>query len=76
MAPDSTVETFAALRLTVDTWRWQGVPFHIRAGKSLPVTCTEVVVRLRRPPVTFSTCSPRRTTSRFRISPEVEIAWG
>jgi glucose-6-phosphate 1-dehydrogenase len=42
------VETFAALRLVVDSWRWQGVPFYIRAGKSLPVTCTEVGARLRR----------------------------
>src|SRR5262249_22456867 len=53
VAPDSTVETFAALRLWIDSWRWQGVPFYIRAGKGLPVTCTEVVVRLRRPPTMF-----------------------
>src|SRR6266446_5182238 len=50
VAPDSTVETFAAVRLQIDSWRWQGVPFYIRAGKCLPVTCTEVVVRLRQPP--------------------------
>src|SRR5262249_19864647 len=49
LAPDSTVETFAALRLQIDSWRWQGAPFYIRAGKHLPVTCTEVVVRLRQP---------------------------
>ncbi len=48
VAPDSQVETFAALRLEIDSWRWAGVPFYIRAGKCLPVTCTEVVVRLRR----------------------------
>ena len=53
MAPDSKVETFAALQLNVDSWRWQGVPFYIRAGKSLPVTCTEIVVRLREPPSSF-----------------------
>jgi glucose-6-phosphate 1-dehydrogenase len=76
VAPQSTVETFAALRLMIDTWRWQGVPFHIRAGKFLPVTCTEVVVRLRRPPVTFSTCCSPPNYLRFRISPEVEIALG
>jgi glucose-6-phosphate 1-dehydrogenase len=76
VAPHSTVETFAALRLMVDTWRWQGVPFHIRAGKFLPATCTEVVVRLRRPPVTFSTCCAPPNHVRFRISPEVEIALG
>jgi len=51
VAPDSKVETFAALQLNVDSWRWQGVPFYIRAGKSLPVTCTEIVVRLREPPI-------------------------
>ena len=59
VAPDSQVETFAALRLEVDSWRWEGVPFYIRAGKCLPVTCTEVVVRLRRPPVVFPTVLPR-----------------
>src|SRR5438445_9631455 len=58
VAPDSPVETFVALRLEVNSWRWQGVPFYIRAGKSLPVTCTEVVVRLRRPPPVFPTSSP------------------
>src|SRR3989475_864342 len=50
VAADSKVETFAALRLDIDSWRWKGVPFYIRAGKCLPVTCAEVVVRLRRPP--------------------------
>ena len=76
VAPDSQVETFAALRLSVDSWRWQGVPFYIRAGKSLPVTCTEIVVRLRRPPTVFPTCSPAPNHLRFRISPEVSIAFG
>ena len=50
VAKDSTVETFAAVRLHVDSWRWSGVPFLIRAGKCLPVTATEVLVELRRPP--------------------------
>jgi glucose-6-phosphate 1-dehydrogenase len=76
VASDSKVETFAALQLNVDSWRWQGVPFYIRAGKSLPVTCTEVVVRLRRPPTVFPTCSPRQNYFRFRISPEVTAAFG
>ena len=76
VAPDSQVETFVALRLEVNSWRWQGVPFYIRAGKSLPVTCTEVVVRLRRPPTVFPTCSPAPNHLRFRISPEVTIAFG
>src|SRR5262249_22155085 len=73
VASDSQVETFAAFRLALDSWRWNGVPFHIRAGKSLPVTCTEVVARLRRPPQLF----PVRAASnylRFRISPIVDIA--
>jgi glucose-6-phosphate 1-dehydrogenase len=76
VAPDSQVETFAALRLDVKSWRWQGVPFYIRAGKLLPVTCTEVVVRLRRPPTVFPTCSPAANYFRFRISPDVTAAFG
>ena len=76
VAPDSKVETFAALKLYVDSWRWQGVPFYIRAGKSLPVTCTEIVVRLRRPPTVFPTCSPAENYFRFRISPDVTAAFG
>ena len=76
VAADSQVETFAALRLDVNSWRWQGVPFYIRAGKSLPVTCTEVVARLRRPPTVFPTSSPATNYYRFRISPEVTGAFG
>ena len=76
VAPQSQVETFAALRLEVNSWRWQGVPFYIRAGKCMPVTCTEVVVRLRQPPVVFSTCCSGPNYFRFRISPEVTIALG
>jgi glucose-6-phosphate 1-dehydrogenase len=76
VAKDSQVETFAALRLDVNSWRWQGVPFFIRAGKSLPVTCTEVVVRLRRPPTVFPTASPSANYFRFRISPAVNAAFG
>src|ERR671936_2070417 len=51
VAPDSAVETYVAARLTIDTWRWAGVPFYIRAGKRLPLTATEVVVEFRRPPL-------------------------
>jgi glucose-6-phosphate 1-dehydrogenase len=76
VAPNSQVETFAAVRLEVNSWRWQGVPFFIRAGKCLPVTCTEIVVRLRRPPTVFPTCSPARNYFRFRISPDVTSAIG
>jgi glucose-6-phosphate 1-dehydrogenase len=65
VAPDSSVETFVAVRLRIDSWRWQGVPFYIRAGKSLPVTCTEVVVRLRRPPRCSTASSSSRTTAAF-----------
>jgi glucose-6-phosphate 1-dehydrogenase len=76
VAPDSKVETFAALRLEIDSWRWQGVPFFIRSGKSLPMTCTEVVVRLRRAPHVFPSCPGVPNHFRFRISPEMTIALG
>jgi glucose-6-phosphate 1-dehydrogenase len=76
VAPDSQIETFAALRLEIDSWRWQGVPFYIRAGKSLPTTCTEVVVRLRQAPQTFAHCMPTPNHVRFRINPDVTIAIG
>ena len=80
VAPDSKVETFAAVRLFIDTWRWEGVPFYIRAGKSLPVTATEVVVELRQPPQrtfsgrTFELGKPNYV--RFRLGPDVAIALG
>src|SRR5207244_10720686 len=76
VAPDSTVETFAALRLEVDSWRWKGVPFYIRAGKCLPVTCTEVVVRLRQPPTMYEGFDLKSNYCRLRISPDVTIAIG
>jgi glucose-6-phosphate 1-dehydrogenase len=74
----STVETFIALKLFIDTWRWAGVPVYIRAGKMLPVTATEVFVAFKRPPIeTFDEVVP--TTSahlRMRISPEIVIGMG
>jgi glucose-6-phosphate 1-dehydrogenase len=76
VAPGSTVETFAALRLEINSWRWQGTPFFIRAGKFLPATCTEVVVRLCRPPSIFPACKVPPNYFRFRISPEMVIAFG
>src|SRR6059036_2202080 len=76
VAPHSTVETFVALRLEIDSWRWQGVPFHIRAGKCLPVTCTEILVRLRQPPTMFHGCDLAANYCRFRISPDVTLAIG
>ena len=76
VAANSQVETFAALRLEIDTWRWQGVPIYIRAGKSLPVTCTEVIVRLRQPPTMYHGIDLKQNYVRFRISPEIAIALG
>jgi len=76
VAPNSKVETFAAVRLEIDSWRWAGVPFYVRAGKSLPVTCTEMVVRLRRAPKIFPSCTGVANHLRFRISPETTIAIG
>jgi glucose-6-phosphate 1-dehydrogenase len=75
VAPNSTVETFAALQLEIKSWRWDGVPFFIRAGKNLPVTCMEVMARLKKPPTTNLT-EPNTPQNylRFRISPEMTIA--
>jgi glucose-6-phosphate 1-dehydrogenase len=76
VAKDSQVETFAAVRLQIHSWRWQGVPVYIRAGKMLPVTCTEVIVRLRKPPEVFTGPPPQPNYLRFRIGPDVAIALG
>ncbi|MCW2953923.1 MAG: zwf [Conexibacter sp.] len=78
VAPNSTVETFAAVRLHIETWRWAGVPILIRAGKCLPRTGTEVLVELRRPPIpVFDREHPADpNTLRFTLSPEVELALG
>jgi glucose-6-phosphate 1-dehydrogenase len=76
VAPDSQVETFAALRLTIDSWRWQGVPFYIRAGKSLAVTCTEIVARLRQPPTMYQGFDLKANYCRLRISPDISFAIG
>jgi glucose-6-phosphate 1-dehydrogenase len=76
VASDSKTETFAALRLEVDSWRWKGVPFYIRAGKNLPVTCTEVLGQFRKPPAAVMESRLSRNHLRFRISPEMTIAVG
>ena len=75
VAPGSTVETFAALKLEVHSWRWKGVPFHVRAGKCLPVTATEVFVALKSPPALTDRVPPQNYF-RFQFNPEVEIAVG
>ena len=78
VAKDSQVETFAALRLHIDTWRWSGVPFYIRAGKCMPMTTTEVLVDLKKPPLSvFDAIGSRESNYlRFRLSPEVVISLG
>jgi len=76
VAPDSNVETFAALKLHIDSWRWRGVPFYIRAGKSLPVTCTEVQMHLRQPPTMYKHYALDSNYVRLRISPDIVMAFG
>ena len=75
VARDSMVETFAAARLHIDSPRWAGVPFFIRAGKCLPSTMTEVLVMLK-PPALSSLCAGQANYVRFRLSPDVTIAIG
>ncbi|MBB5344487.1 glucose-6-phosphate dehydrogenase [Tunturibacter empetritectus] len=75
VAPNSKVETFACLKLGINSWRWDGVPFYIRAGKNLPVTCMEVMARFRKPPHTNITePNTAQNYMRFRISPEMTVA--
>jgi glucose-6-phosphate 1-dehydrogenase len=78
VAPDSQVETFAALRFHIDNQRWSGVPFYVRVGKRLPVTATEVLVRFKQPsrPVLDETGPTPDCYCRFRFSPEVVLALG
>jgi glucose-6-phosphate 1-dehydrogenase len=78
VAPDSHMATYAAVQLFVDSWRWEGVPFFVRAGKCLAQTVTEVTVQLRHPPqVVFKEPRPRDGNYvRFRLSPHVTIAVG
>lgn len=76
VAKGSSVETYFAVRFEIDSWRWQGVPFFIRTGKRLPVTCTEAIVRLRPPPKLFPDLALPLNYVRFRINPDVAIAIG
>jgi glucose-6-phosphate 1-dehydrogenase len=78
VAADSQVETFAAVRIYLNSWRWANVPFYIRAGKKLPVTTTEIQVELKSPPqAVFGETEPTQSNYyRFRLSPDVLISLG
>jgi glucose-6-phosphate 1-dehydrogenase len=77
VASGSRMETYAAIKLEVKSWRWDGVPFYLRAGKNLPVTCTEVIARFKRPPYTrLAGREMMQNHMRFRISPDMTIAMG
>jgi glucose-6-phosphate 1-dehydrogenase len=76
VAKDSQTETFAAVKLEVNSWRWKGVPFYIRAGKCLPTTCTEIVGKFRKPPTLISDSLLVENHLRLRLSPEITIAMG
>jgi glucose-6-phosphate 1-dehydrogenase len=75
VSPNSDVETFAAVRLEIDSWRWEGVPFLIRAGKCLPITATEVFVQLRKAPLS-KMGTAGRNYFRFRLGPDIELSLG
>jgi glucose-6-phosphate 1-dehydrogenase len=74
--PNSQVETYVALKVCINSWRWKDVPFYIRTGKALPVTATEVVARLRQPPQIFSRDPMPPNYVRFRVSPDMTIGLG
>ncbi|MGA3071701.1 MAG: glucose-6-phosphate dehydrogenase [Terracidiphilus sp.] len=78
VAKRSDVETFCALRLLIDSWRWEGVPWYLRSGKYLPKTATEVLVELKAPPQRlFEDSAPENGRSnyiRFRLSPSSAVA--
>jgi glucose-6-phosphate 1-dehydrogenase len=76
VAAGSEVETFAALKLEIDSWRWRGVPFYVRAGKSLPVTSTEIIIRLFEPPTVYRGFDLKPNYYRLGISPEISTALG
>ena len=76
VAKDSQTETFAAVKIEINSWRWKGVPFYIRAGKCLPTTCTEIVAKFRKPPTLIPDSQLIENHLRLRLSPEVTIAMG
>lgn len=76
VAKNSQTETFAAVKLEINSWRWKGVPFYIRAGKCLPTTCTEIVGKFRKPPSLIPDSVLVENHLRLRLSPEITIAMG
>lgn len=76
VAKGSRVETFVAMRLNINSWRWKSVPFFIRTGKNLATTATQIVARLRKPPMIFSTETSLQNYIKFQVSPDVKIAIG
>jgi glucose-6-phosphate 1-dehydrogenase len=76
VAKESQTETFAALQLEINSWRWKGVPFYIRAGKCLPMTCTEILAKFRKPPTLLPDSILTENHLRLRLSPDVVIAMG
>jgi glucose-6-phosphate 1-dehydrogenase len=76
VAKESQTETFAALHLEINSWRWKGVPFYIRAGKCMPMTCTEILAKFRKPPTLLPDSILTENHLRLRLSPDVVIAMG
>jgi len=76
VAKNSQTETFAAVKLEINSWRWKGVPFYIRAGKCLPTTCTEIVAKFHKPPTIVPDSQLVENHLRLRLSPEITIAMG
>ena len=76
VAKDSRTETFAAMQLEINSWRWKGVPFYIRAGKCMPMTCTEILGKFRKPPTLLPDSILTENHLRLRLSPDVVIAMG
>lgn len=79
VAEDSDVETFIAVKLCIDSWRWAGVPFYIRTGKHLPLTATEVLIQFKRPPQLFFADAedpPHPNHLLFRLKPGGQVSLG
>jgi glucose-6-phosphate 1-dehydrogenase len=78
VAPGSPIETFVAIKLEIDSWRWAGVPIYVRAGKMMPVTCTEALIEFKRPPKeTFGELVPNTSAHmRIRVSPDMTVGLG